>query len=96
VATKQATKAKATGAEARPIGMPETAAPPRPGTDRIIKGEAAEILGVSIEQIRGLVTRGHLGVYRLPGCRPKYLRSEVEALARRSFRPATAGGDNAA
>jgi len=53
-------------------------------SDRVSTEVAAKILGVEAHHIRGFAKRGLLSAIRLPGVRVKYLRSEVEALAKSS------------
>lgn len=55
-------------------------------SDQVSTEVAAEILGVEPHHIRGFAKRGLLSAIRLPGVRVKYLRSEVEALAKSSVR----------
>jgi hypothetical protein len=64
--------------------------------ERISRAEAAQILCVTIEQLRGIVDRGLLSVFQPPGCHYKLFRGEVERLARKSYRPARVTDDTAA
>lgn len=58
--------------------------------DLINGAEAAKTLGVTVDQLSRMGRLGKLTVRRIPGTRPMYLRSEVEALAESSMRPACA------
>jgi hypothetical protein len=49
-------------------------------TDWISMAEAARLAAISKDTLSRLEQRGLLTVRRIPGTRPKYLRSSVEAL----------------
>jgi hypothetical protein len=51
-------------------------------------GETARLLGCSHPMARKIIARGRLTVRQLEGGRPWILRSDVEAMARASIRPA--------
>ena len=50
---------------------------------------AARLLGCTPPQIPRLARRGLISVRRLPGCDPRYLRTDVEDLAREATTAAT-------
>jgi hypothetical protein len=54
--------------------------------------EAAAIAGVpSTHQVRRLAARGLIAVLAVPGCHPRYSRSDLVKLAEQSVRPAARG-----
>lgn len=54
-------------------------------------GAAARLLGCQPRTLTRLVEQGLIGRRALPGCRCRYLRADVERLARATTRPAVAG-----
>lgn len=50
--------------------------------DLITTGQAAEVLGVSVQTVRRWEATGHLAAVRTPGNQRRFLRSEVLALLR--------------
>lgn len=51
--------------------------------------EAAQILSIEARKVSELAKRGLLVRRLIPGSLPKYLRSDVERLAREATKPAT-------
>lgn len=50
--------------------------------------EAARVLACAPRQVPKLASKGFLTVRRLPGCDPRYLRSDVDRLASQATQPA--------
>jgi predicted site-specific integrase-resolvase len=57
-------------------------------TDLIPLREAREALGVCGATVRRLARDGEIGARKIPGGQTKYVRADVERLARESLRPA--------
>lgn len=51
--------------------------------------DAARLLGCAPRQVPKLASKGFLTVRRLPGCDPRYLRSDVDRLACQATQPAS-------
>lgn len=64
-----------------------TLAPPDPA-DWMARGEAARFLMIDEKTLDGLVEQGLLTRRRVARARPKYLRADVERLAREAITPA--------